>query len=412
MAELNNRPETHTTPKCLSVPSWRLATKEELLDFVGSRSRNKQGLRQIRPSALSVRRHLSPVDVYCYLKARFGEPNGFQNFLRKDDSDNLIHWDFNLKAGDEDVYICGMSREIHFLISARMTDEDWCDLIRGVKADYKRVGKEKSAILKSLEHWVIFPNKFVEIASVCADLHAKIAENVGGFRTYQVPTATKKALRKERAVLEHLTKRASIVHRSSLQLSLLTPVLAEAFINMLVLTLCRPEIRNNKRQFDAFIRSHIDTKVFDLFYKCLGFVRAMDQNTESFKNFKRVMDRRNNAIHGNCDPEGEQIELVYFDGTRPLFKEPGHHIGKFLEALERQYQPEVVIEDYENIHRFLNDLLACLDPNQREWVRRVVEDRYPGYDIRRQKMGALFPDHVAMSIPGGMRYDDELTIEL
>jgi hypothetical protein len=116
-----------------------------------------------------VRHHLSPVDVYCYLKARFGEPNGFQNWLRRDTSDNWIHWDYYLKAGDQDVYLCGMSREIHFLLSEKMTDENWRDLVLAVKADYGRVGREKSAILKSLEHWVTFPNKFVEIADIFAE---------------------------------------------------------------------------------------------------------------------------------------------------------------------------------------------------------------------------------------------------
>lgn len=43
-----------------------------------------------------VENQLSPADLYCYLHARFGPPNGFQNFLRKDDSDNLIHWDWTL----------------------------------------------------------------------------------------------------------------------------------------------------------------------------------------------------------------------------------------------------------------------------------------------------------------------------
>ncbi|KUM25835.1 hypothetical protein AU467_24280 [Mesorhizobium loti] len=62
---------------------------------------------------LIVRSKLKPVDIYCYLKARFGEPNGFQNFLRKNDSDNWIHWDYSLEAGESDVYFAGTSREIH-----------------------------------------------------------------------------------------------------------------------------------------------------------------------------------------------------------------------------------------------------------------------------------------------------------
>jgi hypothetical protein len=41
---------------------------------------------------------IRPVDLYVYLKARFGEPNGI-TMISKDheDSDNLIHWHYSLK---------------------------------------------------------------------------------------------------------------------------------------------------------------------------------------------------------------------------------------------------------------------------------------------------------------------------
>jgi hypothetical protein len=179
---------------------------------------------------------------------------------------------------------------------------------------------------------------------------------------------------------------------------------------MVVLALCKADVRNNKRQFDAFIRANIDTKLFDLAYKCEGFARSIDQNAELYKAFKHVMDKRNNTVHGNCDPEREQVELVYFEGTRPLFKEPGDHIGKFLEAQERQYQPEVVIEDYETTHRFLAYLLSCLEPGVVAEFTMVIETRYPGYDIGRKRMGALFAEYVAVGRMEGGKYDDELTI--
>jgi len=348
------------------------------------------------------------VDVYCYLKARFGEPNGFQNILRKDDSDNLIHWDFNLKAGEEDVYICGTSREIHFLVSAKMSDADWHDLISAVKRDFGRVGKEKGLVLKSLEKWVVFPNKFVEIATVCAELHADIKKNAGGYLTYKTPSAGKEGGR-ERERVKKLLQRLSKAYRSSLELSLLTPILAEAFINMVILILCKREIRDNARQFEEFIRSNIDAKLFDLAYKCEGFVRPIDPHSEAFKNFKRVMDKRNHTIHGNCDPEKEQLETVYFEGTRPLFKKPGDHIGEFLEAQESQYQPEMVIKEYEETHAFLTDIASCLEPKLLNAFRRIIEANYPGYDVGRKKVGVLFPDYVVVTKMQGMRYDDELS---
>jgi hypothetical protein len=106
----------------------------------------------------------------------------------------------------------------------------------------------------------------------------------------------------------------------------------------------------------------------------------------------------------------EQIEKVYFEGTRPLFAEPGDHIGKFFEALERQYQPEAVVKDYEDVHEFLADLTLCLEPGYAQSFWRIIEDRYPGYDIGRKKMGALFTGHYAICNLEGVRYDDELAV--
>jgi hypothetical protein len=123
-------PTRRIPPKCLDVKSWRTPTKEETLAWIESK---KAGEKRPKPSALMVRQQLSPVDVYCYLKARFGEPNGFQNWLRQDSSDNWVHWDYHVKAGDQDVYLCGMSREIHLVLSEKITDENWRDLVLAMK---------------------------------------------------------------------------------------------------------------------------------------------------------------------------------------------------------------------------------------------------------------------------------------
>jgi hypothetical protein len=396
-------------PACLKVQSWRVATSNELrvyLESVMANARSPQPRKG--PSVLAVRRSLSPVDVYCYLKARFGEPNGVQTFLRnKDDSNNWIHWDFNLKAGTEDVCICGTSREIHFMISSEMSDDNWRELIITLKRDFARVAEQKSAVLKSFEKWVVFPNKFVDLAGICADLHAEIRNNTGAFRLYRTPSAGPEAHRQGEETKRLLT-RLSKCHRASLELALLTPILAEAFINMMVLILCKPEIRDNVRQFSDFIRSQIDVKLFDLPYKCKGFARPINQQGEGFKKFKRVMDQRNRRIHGNCDPEAEQLEIVYFEGTRPLFVEPGDHIAKFLEVRERQYQPESVVGDYEATYNFLMEITNCLEPAVADEFNRFIETHYPGYDVNRKKMGVLFPDYVAVGQLEGLGYDDDL----
>lgn len=395
-------------PECLNVESWRTATPKEMRSFLEQGlKRGKDVGKSGRRSVLAVRRTLAPVDVYCYLKARFGEPNGIQNFLRKDQSDNLFHWDYALRAGEEGLYIAGQSREIQLVVCAPMSDEDWRDLILAMKRDFQRVGKDKSSVFRSLEHWVIFPNRYVAIAGLCADLHATIAENVGTFQRYHPPSGK---FLEQKATLEEMDRRATGLYRSSLQLSLLTPILAEAFINLLILTFSKPEIKNDPTQFEEFIRSRINHRLMDLPLKCDGIVRPINQQSKAFKNFLRVMNKRNDTIHGNHNPEREKVEDVYFEGTRPLFIQPGDPIGKFFESLERQYCPEAVIKDYEQVHEFLAELTCCLRPDLATGFQRIVEDPYPGFDIRRKKMGGLFPGHYISSNLEGVRFDDELDV--
>jgi hypothetical protein len=195
----------------MDVEAWRLPTKEEMLAIIDShieRYKHRRTKSRTRSSILAVRQYLSPVDMYCYLKARFGRPNGFQTFLRRDDSDNLIHRVFHLKARSQDIYISSASREMLFVLSENLADEDWRNLILKIKVDYKRVAKEKSTILKALEKWVIFPNKFVAIARICADLHAEITDNVGGFRTYKPSSfRTKAQSRQQRKNMKELVQR-------------------------------------------------------------------------------------------------------------------------------------------------------------------------------------------------------------
>lgn len=68
--------------------------------------------------------------MYCYLKARFGEPNGVQNILRSDSSDNWIHWEYSLKADGEDISIGGTYREVHFMLTEEPADADWPVLLK------------------------------------------------------------------------------------------------------------------------------------------------------------------------------------------------------------------------------------------------------------------------------------------
>lgn len=65
----------------------------ELLEMLNKESRPKGGF------SYSLVNEIKPIDLYCYLYAKFGSPNGLQNFLRNNSSDNLIHWEWMFLFG-------------------------------------------------------------------------------------------------------------------------------------------------------------------------------------------------------------------------------------------------------------------------------------------------------------------------
>jgi len=124
----------------------------------------------------------------------------------------------------------------------------------------------------------------------------------------------------------------------------------------------------------------------------------------------RVISRRNFALHGNVDPLHEQIEIVYFDGRRPLFSSPGNNVEKFFEHQEAIHKPLEVIAEYEAVHVFLAEIADCLDARTRAFFDQVINDAYPGYEVRKRRVTRILPDHIITGMLGGVRYDDDLAV--
>ncbi|MGY3235631.1 hypothetical protein ACVWZ4_003826 [Bradyrhizobium sp. USDA 4472] len=392
-------------PASLNVENWRVATRKEVGDFLSAkRDRRPSGASSI----LVVRKHLKPVDLYAYLRARFGEPNGFQNFLRRDSSDNLVHWDFNIKIDEVDLYFAGASREIQIIISERLTDSDWKDLIQAIKRDFARIAAKKSEMLHSFEKYFVFQNKYVSLAGHCADLHAEIVE----APPYEWPAINpdKDGLEAAKSSMTKVRERADKLYRASLMLRLLTPIMVEAFINMVILFFCKDAVRLDKDRYRAFIRASIPERLKLLSEHCDGFERRVDVSTEAYATFMRVVNKRNFALHGNVDPVAERIETVYFEGRRPLFVNPGNNIQTFFENLEALHAPNEVLAEYEGVHIFLTEIAECLSKQHRIFFDQVISDAYPGYYVAKHRPTRILPDAVVQGMMPCAHYDDELDV--
>lgn len=396
--------------------TWRAFTRDEMLAQLSKfREKTYETIERAEENkdsptrkALILQNTVSPLDAYTYLRARFGQPNGMQTFLAKDDSDNLFHWDYYVKAGSQTVTFTGATQEVHVWLEEELTDDQWLDFIENLKKDFGRVGKEKSAILSSLEKWSIFPNQYLSIANRCADLHHDL--------TTALPTLKKllfkSGLRANDPSFPTLAKRQgklmTKVTTASTELTILMPVMFESFLGLLIACLIKPELKRNRRMFETFIRSALDVKLMDLANRCNGFKRPILDDNDVFRRFWHVVNKRNDIIHGNIDPVRNSLDIVYFDGKRPLYRTGGDRIVSFWKGLIDQYKPDEVVADYILTHEFIGEILDHLAPPVRAGIQQIMADTQPGWDDKRKIFGTLFPGHLSTVFFGGLRYDSDL----
>jgi hypothetical protein len=89
----------------------------------------------------NLKNEIKPVDLYCYLFARFGSPSGIQNFLRGDHSDNLIHWEWALQYKDRILLIQGQNYRTNLWVSGNeLPPKALKDLDSELKSDFSEYG--------------------------------------------------------------------------------------------------------------------------------------------------------------------------------------------------------------------------------------------------------------------------------
>lgn len=395
----------------LDPQTWRTFSKAEMLAYLKKIRLGQDGKKVNARSNLILQKTVSPFDAYTYLHARFGEPNGLQTFLAKDDSDNLFHWDYHLKAGTMDLLFVGATEEVHVWFDAEFNDAHCIQFINNLRADFGRVSREKGQFASTLEKWNVFPNQYLAIANRCAELYEtitsalpKIQNKILDDNLYTQNLSTERKRKSHSRLMSAITSAPT-------ELSVLIPVMFESFVGLIVAGLIRPEVKRDEELFVTFVRSPLNQKLTSLADKCRGFERPIEQNNPLFGRYWSVVNKRNDILHGNIDPVRHALEVVYFHGKRPLYKQGGDRIRRHWVRLIDQYRPQEVIEDYNAMHEFIIEILDHLEPAYRRSLWLVMKDTRPGWDNKRKIFGRLFPDLIVSSFFDDLRYDWQLPIE-
>jgi hypothetical protein len=363
----------------------------------------KELQREDRPknaSRLCIRNEISPSDLYCYLGARFGAPNGLQNFLRNDDSDNLIHWEWTLQSEHGWVNFQGLNFRTEIWISGKfdIVDSDNLLLVDQIKSDFLNHGKRMSEIRKSLENWTEFVNPYRRIRSSVDNLLDDLRALKLRPEDEAIPDITTTEQIPPHRWSELLAKYAKGLGLCFGIRSML-PVMAEAFVNLVLFVLMKIDLKSDDRLRENTIRQPIDVRVKSLHLTCTGFDRPVDYTHPICKAYHTLVNERNDLLHGNIVIDKLKFNEVFFCGKIPVFKQ-------YRSMWERSVGVEIQavgLHRLENEVEIVNDLItyivSCLNEKIRKDFIQITQMRDLGMNSANGRIGILFPSFLSDFFP-------------
>lgn len=384
-------------PLIIDLDSFHHAKPTEIADWLKNRPDGSKS------NFISIVNELKPSYLYLYFHAKFGPPNGIQNFMRSDDSDNLVHWDWTFKHENGLLSFWGMNRrtEILFIGNWDFAKIEKEQVIRSIKNDFKNFGAKMSKLRKDLpENWETFVNPYHNLESSIRMMEKELEELQVSPKTDRFPDyESSSGAIKVGEIISNISKRYIRAYGISKSLQALTPVMAESFLNLLLLLFMKKEVRENERVKDSVIRANIDVKVQALSLHCNGFQRPVDWKNEACVNYNRVINNRNDILHGNIVISKLKTGEIYFNGRVPVFKQYSDIWEQLFERRLEASGFNHVADDLKAIRDFVSYVLDCLDPTHKRMMMLFMERSEIGRNFEDGRFGILLPEHIADMMP-------------
>lgn len=354
-----------------------------------------------------LKNEIRPVDIYCYLFAKYGPPNGFMNFLRNDSSDNLVHWEWTLMNDDGMVMFQGHNyrTEIQFLGSFNRPAITKENLITQIRGDLKNYGKRMKAIRTQLEKWTEFANPFKSIESTIETQFKKLRElNISpAVDRVHTPTSTEEMKTYQKRFSE-MAEKYTFGTGLAFGLRCMLPVLAETFINLLIFSLAKKEIKEDESKYKGFVSDTITNRLQLLHINCSGFERPVDHSHIACRNFYQLMNDRNDLLHGNFNVNKLKIGEVYFNGRVPVMYEYGDMWQDTLGTRAESVKLEHIEANYSIVKEFISYLMSLLSQKVKQQIEAITSVHDLGYNEKMSRLGVLFSSR---AVEGFMFFESE-----
>lgn len=356
-----------------------------------------QKLPEGNPILWKITNEIEPLELYCYLYSKYGPPNGLLTALRNNDSDNLIHWDWTLMCEEGIIHIQGHNFRTEIFLKGNFKPEIFKleNFISHIKSDISYNKKAIKEIKNKLEKWTQFINPYHRIQTTIDIHYHKLSELNLNPEKDKIPNPLNSDdFEKFQEQWINITNKYAHAYGLSFGLRAMLPVLAETFVNLILYLLCKPEIKDNDRLFQATIRNQIDIRVQSFNINCIGFEKKVDFSNDVCKKFHSLMNDRNDLLHGNIDVKKLSIGDIFFNGRVPIFPEYQDFWDRSIGISIKSVKLNCIHDDKATVENFINYILSLLNSDIEKQVRAVMKKGILGFNYSTKRIGILLPDHL------------------
>jgi hypothetical protein len=379
------------------VASFEYIHPKELLEELKSLTESRKMGPPVPSTIWAVHNELPPSDLYCYLGARFGKPNGIQNFFRNDSTDNLIHWEWHLKTSNGYIKFAGMNfRTDVWIHGADLPESEIQSLAKQIKADYANYREPMKHLRdEHLEEWIEFVNPYQRLRRA---INRQI-EELDGLKLNPKADSLPSLLTSDdyEAASKQWHDRAKDYEKAvgiSFGIRAMVPVMAESFVNLMLFLLMHPSVKKDKQLRDGLFRQPMNVRVRSLPYYCFGFKGPVDPDNAAMSAYSKLVTTRNDLLHGNVNIDRLKFNELYFYGNVPVFKKYTTMWERSLGVAHRAVGLEEVHSEIAVVDAFVEYLLSLLKENIAAEMKLISEKFDLGITKADGRIGVLFGDRL------------------
>jgi hypothetical protein len=332
---------------------------------------------------------VSPADLFCYLGARFGHPTGFFSNVPREIYNEAVCWHYLLflPEGPVDVVSLNFRTEVYLPACFECSAAAFAALI---KTDRPRHEIAIAVVEAKATKWVSFLNPYAQLVESSQLLLAR-AKSLSAILQADMaaPHTPEEAASFVQAFNEHYPLALELAGLC-LSIRMMCPVMIEAFLNLTLYALAKPELRSASGGLLALTRQSLVKKVQGLDQTCDYFLRPVDWSAPVCQEVDQLRRRRNEVLHGNVDPLAQKYETVWLWEKAPLFTRV---LGPYERALGSKLSAHPLAEvekDFQLVETFEEYVLSCLQPRVADEIRNILGSIDLAYDQDRDKLGILF----------------------